>query len=77
MEVCIIGLGLLGGSFSLALKSAREDIEVIGVDINPDNSVSSIKVANAQITYGGKGAIAAANKPGWMARFFLSPWMPF
>ncbi len=47
MEVCIIGLGLLGGSFSLALKGAREDIKVIGVDINPDNKDSALRLGIA------------------------------
>ena len=47
MNVCIIGLGLLGGSFSLALKDTRKDIIVIGVDINPDNQESALKLGIA------------------------------
>lgn len=35
MKICIIGLGLLGGSFSLGLKEKIKEIHVIGVDINP------------------------------------------
>jgi len=47
MEVCIIGLGLLGGSFSLALKSARKEINVIGVDINPANKDTALRLGIA------------------------------
>ena len=47
------------------------------VDIGPDNTVSSTKVADAQVLYSGKGTIARAQKPGWLTEFFLSPLMPF
>ena len=47
------------------------------VDIGPDNSVSSTKVADAQLLYSGKGTLARANRPGWLTEFFLSPLMPF
>jgi flagellar L-ring protein FlgH len=46
-------------------------------DIQPDNSVLSTQVADAQISYGGKGALADSNSNGWLGRFFLSPWWPF
>ncbi len=35
MKICIVGLGLLGGSFSLGLKEKIKETHVIGVDINP------------------------------------------
>ncbi len=38
MKICVIGLGLLGGSFSLGMKSLRNDITVTGVDINQDHA---------------------------------------
>jgi len=41
MNVCVIGLGLLGGSFSLALKKERGDDVVLGVDISPDNATKA------------------------------------
>ncbi|MBV9726100.1 MAG: flagellar basal body L-ring protein FlgH, partial [Gammaproteobacteria bacterium] len=42
-----------------------------------EDSIPSYKVANAQITYNGKGALADANAQGWLSRFFNSPWTPF
>ncbi len=65
----------------ITINQGREFVRVAGVvrpiDIEPDNSVPSSKVANASITYGGRGALADANAPGWLARFFNSPKMPF
>jgi flagellar L-ring protein precursor FlgH len=34
-------------------------------------------VADARISYGGRGVVANSNKPGWLDRFFNSPVMPF
>lgn len=35
-QVTVIGLGLIGGSLGLALKRARPELQVIGVDINQE-----------------------------------------
>ena len=65
----------------LTLNQGREYVRIQGIvrpiDIGPDNSISSTKVANAAIAYGGKGALADATAPGWLSRFFNSPYMPF
>lgn len=37
MKVSIIGLGLIGGSFALALKKRLEDIEISGWDAKPEH----------------------------------------
>src|ERR1700742_2305324 len=47
------------------------------IDIAPDNSVPSFKVGAANISYGGKGALADANNQGSLSRFFHLPWTPF
>jgi prephenate dehydrogenase len=47
MNVCIVGLGLLGGSFSLALRKAHSDIHVKGVDINEQNSNKAVELGIA------------------------------
>jgi flagellar L-ring protein precursor FlgH len=65
----------------ITINHGEEFIRIRGIvrpmDIEPDNSVSSTKVADAQILYSGKGTLARANKPGWLTEFFLSPLMPF
>lgn len=47
------------------------------IDINPDNTIASTRIASADIQYGGDGTLDDANSMGWLARFFNSPWMPF
>ena len=65
----------------ITINHGEEFIRIRGIvrpmDIEPDNSISSTKVADAQILYSGKGTLARANKPGWLTEFFLSPLMPF
>lgn len=65
----------------LMLNQGKEFIRVEGVvravDIEPDNSVPSWKIADARIGYGGRGALNESNSMGWLARFFNSPLMPF
>lgn len=72
---------LVRGQKWIGINQGREFIRIQGVirpiDILPDNSIASTKVANASISYGGKGALADANTQSWLARFFNSPWMPF
>ncbi len=69
------------GEKQLTLNQGDEYVRLSGivrpVDISPDNTVQSTKVANAQILYSGNGAISDANRMGWMARFFNSPLWPF
>lgn len=65
----------------LTINQGREFIRVSGIirpnDIEPDNSVSSTRIADAQIAYSAKGALAAANRMGILSRFFLSILHPF
>jgi flagellar L-ring protein precursor FlgH len=65
----------------ITINQGQELVRLTGIvrpiDIEPDNSVPSYKVGNAAITYAGRGAIADANAPGWRARFFSSPLLPF
>jgi flagellar L-ring protein precursor FlgH len=39
--------------------------------------VTSDKLADARISYSGKGVVNSANQMGWLARFFNSPFSPF
>lgn len=65
----------------LTINQGRELIRIAGIvrpqDISADNTIPSTRVADARITYTGKGALADANTQGWLARFFNSRWMPF
>lgn len=69
------------GEKRVRLNQGNEYIRVSGIirptDINPDNSVESTKIADATIMYTGEGAVADANKIGWIARFFISAIFPF
>lgn len=80
-EVLPNGNLVVRGEKSLTLNQGDEFIRISGivrpVDIRPDNSVLSTRVADAKIIYGGRGALADANQQGWLARFFNSPLWPF
>jgi flagellar L-ring protein precursor FlgH len=72
---------LIRGEKLITINQGREFLQLQGIvrsiDILPDNTISSTKVANALITYSGKGAVANASAPGLLARFFNSPRTPF
>ncbi|WAC75557.1 flagellar basal body L-ring protein FlgH [Roseateles sp. SL47] len=78
----VMGNGLLrvAGEKSLTLNQGEELVRVAGyvrpADVDSDNRVSSQRVANARILYSGRGALADANTPGWLTRWFVSPWAP-
>lgn len=65
----------------IAINQGDEYVRLRGivrpVDIGPTNTVLSTQVADAKITYRGKGAAADSNAIGWLARFFISPLWPF
>ena len=65
---------------NMRLNQGDELVQIQGIvrpaDINPDNTISSGKVADARIAYGGRGAIAQSNSMGWLGRFFNSPIFP-
>jgi flagellar L-ring protein precursor FlgH len=65
----------------LTLNQGEEFVRLRGyvraADIDADNRVSSLRIANARIAYSGQGTLADANSPGWLTRFFSSPYMPF
>ncbi|MCU0976202.1 MAG: flagellar basal body L-ring protein FlgH [Steroidobacteraceae bacterium] len=65
----------------LRLNHGDEFVQIVGIvrpfDVRTDNSITSDRVADARISYGGRGVIANANQPGWLDRFFNSPVMPY
>jgi flagellar L-ring protein precursor FlgH len=72
---------LVRGQKWIGINQGKEYVRVQGIvrpiDINADNSVSSLKVADAMISYGAKGTLADANAPGLLSRFFNFSWLPF
>jgi flagellar L-ring protein precursor FlgH len=72
---------IVRGEKILTINQGDEFIRVSGIvrplDVSPDNTVLSTKIADAEITYGGRGTLADSNTKGWLARFFDSPLWPF
>ncbi len=63
------------------INQGEEYIRLRGIvrpsDIRPDNTISSERIANAEIQYSGDGPLNNANKQGWLTKILNSPWMPF
>ncbi len=74
MAVRANGTMLVRGEKALTLNRGDEHVQLSGIvrasDISPDNRVSSTRIADARITYTGKGEIARASRQGWLQRFF-------
>ena len=69
------------GEKRLTLNQGSEVVQVAGlirsVDITPENTIQSNQIADASITYGGRGHLADSNRAGWLTRLFTSPLWPF
>lgn len=80
-EVLPNGNLFVKGQKRLTINQGNEYVQFSGIvrtaDINPDNSVVSTKVADANIAYIGEGMVADVNSQGWLARFFNGKWWPF
>lgn len=63
------------------LNQGKEYIRIAGVvrplDVKPDNTLLSSKLADAQISYSGEGFLADANNQGWFGQFMNGKWWPF
>lgn len=79
-EVLPNGVLRIRGEKWLSLTNGDEYIRLTGLirpqDISPDNVVTSSRIADARIAYGGTGDFDQANQMGWLARFFNSEWFP-
>ena len=80
-EVLPNGALRISGEKWLRLNQGDEFIRLTGIvrvdDISRSNQVSSQRIADARITYAGRGALADSNAAGWLTQFFNSPWVPF
>jgi len=68
------------GDKSLKLNQGDEFIHISGVvrtaDVSTNNTVTSDRIADAHISYSGKGVIDSSNRMGWLSRFFNSVFAP-
>ena len=73
------GTMLVRGEKRVTLNRGDEYIRLSGLvrqaDISADNRIASTRVADARISYSGKGEVARASKQGWLQSFFskISP----
>lgn len=62
------------GEKLVTLNRGDEFVQFSGLvrdaDIGSDNRILSTRVADARITYAGKGEMARASRQGWLQRFF-------
>lgn len=81
VEVLPNGNMLVRGEKVITINQGNEYIRLSGIisprDIEADNSISSVRIADAQISYVGDGPTQDANVMGWLSRFFASALMPF
>lgn len=72
---------LVSGQKRMRLNQGDELVQIQGIvriaDIGPDNRITSDRVGNAQIVYGGSGTLARSNAMGWLGRFFNSAAFPY
>ena len=73
-EVFPNGTMLVQGQKRLTLNRGDEWVRIKGIvrmaDVDLNNRVPSTRVADAQISYTGKGDVARASRQGWLSRFF-------
>ncbi|MFY9993971.1 MAG: flagellar basal body L-ring protein FlgH [Leclercia sp.] len=74
------GVMAVRGEKWLTLNQGDEYLRVTGLvrseDITQGNTISSQRIANARISYSGRGALSDANSAGWLTRFFNHPLFP-
>lgn len=81
VEVLANGNMVVRGEKVVTINQGHEYLRLSGIvsprDIDSTNTVSSKRIADAQIGYTGDGAPNDANVMGWLSRFFVGSLMPF
>ncbi|HHF7343690.1 MULTISPECIES: flagellar basal body L-ring protein FlgH [Legionella] len=79
-KVLANGNMVVQGEKWIRINQGSEFVRLSGIirpqDIRPDNSITSDRIANAKIAYGGVGQINNTNAQGWFARFIWGPLFP-
>jgi flagellar L-ring protein precursor FlgH len=74
VEVLPNGDFVIAGRQDIDVNGEARVVEVRGqiraLDISPDNTIASSRLANAQINYDGKGYVSRSGKPGIINRIF-------
>ncbi len=69
------------GKKTININQGDEQLYIEGIvrtkDIRSDNTILSTNIANAKISYSGKGVLHETNKKGWLSRIVNSKWWPF
>lgn len=80
-EVLPNGNLVVEGEKWIRINQGNEYIKLQGVvrpkDIGTYNTLYSTQIADARISYGGKGTNAGNTTPGWAAKILFSPLWPF
>ena len=65
---------IIQGSRTIGLSGDRETMSLTGIvrkkDISANNTIDSYLIADAEISYSGKGNANSAQRPGFFTRFF-------
>lgn len=81
VEVLSNGNMIIRGEKVVTINQGNEYVRLTGMisprDIDSTNTISSIRIADAQITYVGDGPSNDSNSMGWLSRFFIGALMPF
>lgn len=71
---------VIQGEKWIRINQGNEFVQLSGIvrpqDIRADNSITSNRIANARISYGGTGQVNNTNAQGWLARFLWGPLFP-
>ncbi len=81
VEVLPNGNMVIRGEKVMTINQGNEYLRIGGMisprDIDSTNSISSIRIADVQMSYVGDGPTNDGNVMGWLSRFFISALMPF
>lgn len=73
-EVRPNGTALVKGEKLMKFSQGEEWVQLSGIirlaDVDQDNRIASPRIADAQITYAGSGAVQRASREGWLSQFF-------
>jgi flagellar L-ring protein precursor FlgH len=80
VQVLPNGHMVIKGKREVAINYEMQELRIAGIvrpeDVSANNVISSNQIAQARVSYGGKGTVNEVQQKKWGARF-LDRWMPF